>query len=222
MIPRLPRLAAILGLSAALAGCSNDPYFDFPIDSFYNSLLKRGGEPSQVSQQEIVETLSKSDLPVTFLGVADRESQTLLIGIEQNGPYDTYANANPQAITMRNGMITGTRGLSGDLMSTDEAALLSLVRARRSGQATYIQRFLTPEDVTEVLTYRCGVEPDKPVDVAMGLVQGKATEVVAACESADGPPFVDYYVVGGDGEILASRQWLGENLGYVAMHQLRR
>lgn len=223
MIPRpLPRLAAILGLSAALAGCSNDPYFDFPVDAYANAIFKRGGTPSRVSQEQIVETLSKSDLPVVFFGVADRKSQTLLIEIEQNGPYHTYANPTRQALTLRNGMITGTRGLSGDLMSTDESALLALVRARRAGQASYIQRFLTPGDSTEVLTYRCGVEPDKPVDVQMGLVQGTATEVVAACESADGPPFVDYYVVAGDGEIVASRQWLGENLGYVAMHQLRR
>ena len=217
----LPRIG-LLALASVLTGCSNDPYFEFPVQSIVPTSLRQQEANGEITPQAIVQTLSATDLPVAFLGVPDRGSQALLIRIEQNGPYETFANPDRQSVTMRHGMITGTRGLSGDLMSTEEEALLDLIRARRAGQVSYIQRYLTPEDVTEVVTYRCGVEPDATVDVSIGLVQDRATEMVAACESPDGPPFVDYYKVSGNGEILASRQWLGENLGYVAMQMLQR
>ena len=50
----------------------------------------------------------------------------------------------------------------------------------------------------------------------------RGVEVIAAGESPEGPPFVDYYVVGQGGDSVASRQWLGSEIGYVAMHMLRR
>ncbi|EIE52608.1 hypothetical protein AL036_01790 [Salipiger aestuarii] len=210
--------AALLGIAA----CSNDPEYLSPIDTIYAVLFGGKAEPSPISPEQIVRTLGSTDLPVIFFAMPERETQSLLLKIEQNGPYATYGNPSRQSVVLRNGMITGTRGLSGDLMSTDEGPLLDLVRARRAGTAIYIQRWLTPEDVTRVTTYRCGIEPDKPVDVALGLVRSAAREIIAACESPDGPPFVDYYVVDGAGEILASRQWLGPNIGYAAMHRLRR
>lgn len=216
-------LALVLGLGAALSACSNEPYFSSPVTNLYDVLFKNGeGAPAPITQQQIVQTLSATELPVAFLNIEKRKSQSLLVRIEQNPPYDTFATSTRQAVTMRHGMITGTRGLGGDLMSTDEGPLLAQVRSRQTGHVTHIQRFLTPEDVTEVITYRCGVEADKPVNVEMGLVRGTAVEVIAACESPEGPPFVDYYVVGQGGDILASRQWLGSEIGYVAMHMLRR
>ncbi|MDO6586424.1 YjbF family lipoprotein [Salipiger sp. 1_MG-2023] len=218
MIRRIALLAALVGLAA----CSNDPEYKSPIDVTSSLLFKGKSAPSQITPQQIVATLSTTPLPVIFLSLPDRETQALLLRIEQNGPYATYANKARQSVVLRDGMITGTRGLSGDLMSTDQGPLLDLVRARQTGTASYIQRWLTPEDVTRVVTYSCGVEPDKPVDVALGLVKAQATEVIAACESPDGPAFVDYYVVDGSGEILASRQWLGPNIGYAVLHRLRK
>ncbi|EEX12645.1 putative lipoprotein [Citreicella sp. SE45] len=218
----IPKLAGALGLVAAVAACSNDPYYNNPFAAGYDVIFGGAGEPTPVTQEQIVQTLTSTDLPTVFLNIPERQSQTLLVRIEQNNGYDTYANAGRQAVIMRNGVIVGTRGFGGDLMSTDAGGVRDLVRGSRTGQATYIQRFLTAEDVTRTVTYRCGVEPDKPVDVSMGLVQGTAREVIAACESADGTPFVNYFVVDGNGDILASRQWLGEELGYVSMHRLRR
>lgn len=218
MIRRTALAAALLGLAA----CSNDPAYLSPIDTTYGLLFGDRGEPTQISPDQIGRTLASTDLPVIFFAMPDRDTQTLLVRVEQNGPYATYGNPNRQSVVLRDGMITGTRGLSGDLMSVDEAPLLDLVRARRAGTAVYIQRWLTPEEVTKVTTYSCGVEPDKPVDVALGRVKATATEVITACESPDGPPFVDYYVVDGSGDILASRQWLGPNIGYAAMHRLQR
>ncbi|WP_417718772.1 YjbF family lipoprotein [Salipiger sp.] len=215
------RTAAVLASCLVLGACGNDPYRGNSFEVLYDSLFKGDAAPQPVTAAQIAQVMAATDLPMAFVNIEERKAQTVLIRIETNGPYGTYATADRKNMVMRNGMITSTRGLGDDLMSTDVDAVLSLVRKRTTGNAVYIQRFLRSDDATRVLTYRCGVEPDKSVDVAMGLVRGRATEVIVACESEDGPPFVDYYVVDGSGEILASRQWLGVTTGYVAMHRLR-
>ncbi|WP_020039443.1 YjbF family lipoprotein [Salipiger mucosus] len=224
MIRRTLRRLAPLGLLAALAACGNSPYQADPFSTLYESLRPGGdGAPGALTQEAIAQTLAGAgDRAVTFLEIDERESQSLLVNIESNPPYRTYATPTRQAVTIRDGMIVATRGLGGDLMSVDEDELLSLVRSRTKGEAVYIQRFLRSDDRTVPLTYRCSVEPDKSIDVSMGLIQTPAREVVAACTSDVGPPFVDYYVVDPSGQIVASRQWLGRITGYVSTHVLRR
>lgn len=216
------RFAGLIAAALMLQACGNSPYRADPFRTLYDSLFKGDGEPTKITAQQIVQTLSATDRPVAFLEIIERDSQSLLIRIEQNGGYDSFATPTRQAVTMRHGMIVGTRGLGGDLMSVEEDAVLRVVRARESrDNVIYVQRFLTPEYLTEPLTYTCNIEPDKSVDAAMGLVNTHATEVVVACTGEDLVPFVDYYVVDSNGEIVASRQWLGEVTGYVAMHMLR-
>ena len=212
----------LCALLTALAACGNDPQRPQILETAYQTLFQRGeAAPSEVTGQQILATLQATDRPVIYLSIEDRNSQALAVEIEQNGAYDTFATTERQSFTLRNGHIVATRGLGGDLMSVEEDAVLALIRARQAGTATYVMRFLTAEDVTEELTYRCGVEPDKTVPVSMGLINATGTEMVVACTGEDGPPFVDYFVVSAEGEILGSKQWLGTTTGYVAMHRVR-
>lgn len=218
------RAVLFTGLIASLAACGNDMRRDPVFDTAASVFL--GGsddeQPAALSEQAIAQTLAATDLPVIHLRIVERNSEALALEIERNGAHRTYATAERQAIVLRDGMITATRGLGGDLMSVEEDRLLSLVRGRSAGQATYVQRFLTPEDITKTISYRCNVEPDKRVEAAQGTLRASGTEMLAACTSETGAPFVDYYVVDGSGEIIASRQWLGETTGYITMRQLRR
>ncbi|WP_353473523.1 YjbF family lipoprotein [Salipiger sp. H15] len=217
------RVALLAGVIASLAACGNDQRRDPILESAYATIF--GGddkEPAGISEKAVAQTLAATDLPVIRLRIVERKSEALALQIEQNGEHRTYATAERQAIVLRHGMITGTRGLGGDLMSVEEDRVLGLVRGRKAGQAVYVQRFLTPEDVTEEISYHCNVEPDKRVEAAQGKVRTTGTEMVAACTSETGAPFVDYYVVDDGGEIVASRQWLGETTGYITMQQLQR
>ncbi|MCA0940254.1 YjbF family lipoprotein [Salipiger pacificus] len=214
------RAALMAGLIAALAGCGNDDRRDPIYDAAYASLFGGGDEDNKpISDQEIAATLAATDLPVIRLRIEERKSEAVAFEIERNGEHRTYGTSSRQAIVLRHGMITATRGLGGDLMSVEEDALLRLVRARSAGQARYVQRFLTPEDVTEVLAYSCTVTPQQQVEVTPG-VSGMA--VRAACSSETEPDFADVYIVDAGGEILGARQWLGETTGYVTLQQLRR
>ena len=76
-------LALVLGLGAALSACSNEPYFTNPVTNLYDVLFKSGeGAPAPITQQQIVQTLSATELPVAFLNIEKRKSQSLLVRIE--------------------------------------------------------------------------------------------------------------------------------------------
>ncbi len=214
------RVALLTGLIAALAACGNDDNRDPVFETAYASLFGKDNEDqTPISDQEIAETLAATDLPVIRLRIEARKSEAVALEIERSGEHRTYGTANRQGIVLRHGMITATRGLGGDLMSVEEDQLLSLVRARSAGQARYVQRYLTPEDVTEELVYSCEIRPQQQVEMTPGV---SGTTVRAACSSETAPNFADVYIVDAGGEIVGSRQWLGKTTGYVTMQQLRR
>ncbi len=220
----LRRAGLFAGLLATLAACGNDQTRDPIFEAAYTGFFQKSdaASPQGLTDEVIAQTLAATDLPLILLRINARNSEAIAAQIERNGEHRTYGTAERQAIVLRHGMITGTRGLGGDLMSVEEDALLRLVRGRGTGNVAYVQRFLTAEDVTREISYRCNVEPDERVDLAQGRIRAGVTEMLAACTSEDGKPFVDYYMVDGSGEILGSRQWLGETTGYVTMTQLQK
>ncbi|MBE9635926.1 YjbF family lipoprotein [Salipiger mangrovisoli] len=218
------RAGLLAGLIATLAACGNDDRRDPLLESAYESLFGGFGaeEQTPITDQQVGQALAATDRPVIRFTVLDREAEALAVEIERNGAHRTYATADRQAIVLRNGLITATRGLGGDLMSVEEDRLLGLLRGRSAGQATYVQRYLTPEDVTEALSFTCTVTPGQSSDIAQGVIRTSVTVMQAACSDGQGTAFTDSYLVDGSGEIVTSKQWLGETTGYATMQQLRR
>ena len=130
LMSTLPRIAAATALAFGLAACSNDPDFESPVNvvgNVYDSLFSEDSAPSPVTQEAIVATLSATPLPVVFINLEERSSQSLFTRIESNQGYDTFASLSRQSIIMRNGKITGTRGIGGDLMSSEVGPLMQAV-----------------------------------------------------------------------------------------------
>ncbi|WP_417205890.1 YjbF family lipoprotein [Antarctobacter sp.] len=188
------------------------------------ALFTKKEPPKPLTPQQIAQSLGATSASVFLFEIESRKTQTLLQDIQRNGPYQTYGNSSRQVIVLRDGMITSTRGLGGDLMSSEEDRLLHRVQSRSEGRVSYDLRFLTSEDVTIVRRYSCYTSTGATVPVAAGLVQTSGQLVTAKCTAADGvsPDFTNAYVVGGDGYILSARQWLGPYLGYISSQVLRR
>ncbi|SNS10778.1 YjbF family lipoprotein [Antarctobacter heliothermus] len=216
-----------LALTAALAlvscGTANQDTSAF-MRQIPKSLFAKKTQPKPLTTQQIAQALGATTGSVFLFEIEARKSQTLLQDIQRNGPYQTYGNASRQVVVLRDGMVISTRGLAGDLMSSEEDQLLHRVQARSEGRASYDLRFLTPEDVTIVRRYSCYTTTGATVPVAGGLVQTSGQVVTAKCTAADGvsPDFTNTYVVGGDGYILSGRQWAGPYLGYLVSQVLRR
>ncbi|MDU8910971.1 YjbF family lipoprotein [Aestuariicoccus sp. MJ-SS9] len=221
------RIAAGLVVAAGLlSGCGSDTDSAQTL-TIYRDILKglvtpnATGGGSGVTEADIAATLQRTDRPLALVNAEDRKSQALVVEIERNGPYRTFATRDRQTFITRGGMVTGTRGLGGDLMSSDATALLRLVSARSPGTAPYVMRFLTPDNQTVTESYTCTVSPGASAPFALGAVNQTGRIVTAACTGEDGE-FTNGYIVAGDGYILAARQFLGEATGILALQAVRR
>ncbi|WP_157960555.1 YjbF family lipoprotein [Primorskyibacter marinus] len=225
----MPRISSVLLALAALIGlasCGNDTAQEQRTEVFkqlVNGTVARSRktEPPQVTVAQINQALATKAGPLALVTVESRKASALVIQIGQNGHYRTYATEQRQTLNFRGGMITSTRGLGGDLMSSEETALLSLVSRKSGGSAPYTMRFLTGEDVTATSQYTCAVSRDGTAPVKLGAINTVTQKMTAQCTGPDGS-FSNTYLVDGAGDIVSTRQWLGTFTGYVAAQQLRK
>jgi hypothetical protein len=127
----------------------------------------------------------------------------------------TYQTPDQRACVLRGGMLAGTRGVGRDLMSADTDAAGALIRAAKAGTAPRVYRYLDGDGEERPLPVSCTITPGSTVQ------QGPVTarQVGEHCEGSGVTLDMSYLVAGGT--VLASRQWVGPALGYVAIQQLR-
>lgn len=217
------RPLTFVALALSLAACGNETGGSNVGQTLRNIpklLSGRKAAPPQVSPQLVEQALANTTDPIVLIQVESNKAQFLLLQIEKNGLYATFGNAQRQAIIFRNGMITSSRGLGGDLMSSGSDVLLNRVSRRAEGQVPYVLRFLTPEDVTLALTLSCTVTRGKDVALDVGRSKRRGTTMTATC-SGSGVTFTDTFIVAPNGFILSTRQWMGPTLGYLAAQFMR-
>ncbi|MFW2590026.1 YjbF family lipoprotein [Sagittula sp. SSi028] len=223
-----PALAATLALTLAACGNNTGPQAQ-AVKSLTQKLTGQTPPPAKLTAPQIAQVLQSTKAPVALFVFEKRDgAQGLLTEIETNGAYATFGNQNRNVIVLRDGMVTATRGLGGDLMSVEEDQLLSLITARAAGQANYAQRFLTPEGVTATLVYLCTTRLGNSqhlAHLALGPVDSAETAVTVDCVARDATTkpqsFSNVHVFDSDGIIVRGRQWLGEIIGFVELAYVR-
>ena len=203
----------------ALAGCTNNPSRKATALTVGKQILQPGGKKDtsetyvQRVSREAATALENTDLPVGTVLLPARDTGAVLVRIETNGPYGTWGTGDRSSITMRDGMITATRGLGDDLMSSDIDGVLSLVAQRSEGTAERVQRFLDGENKIYEVRTRCRIS-----------VQGSATRgptmVREACRGDD-VAFENRYAVNAAGQIVESKQWINARNGHAVVKRLR-
>ena len=215
--------ALVAGALLALGACGNDPNTTQPLDvarGFVATLKGPAGSPP-VSDAQIAAALNGTTGPLILAKLPDMKTEALMLQSAQNGAYATYATSTRQTFVLRDGMITNTRGIGGDLMSSEPQALLALLRSGQQGTVPYVMRFLSGEDVTYTYRYDCAVSPAGPERVSRGLVSVEGRRMNAAC-TGDGPYFLATFVMDGEGRIVKSDQWLGDHIGRGVAQAIRR
>ena len=220
------RLSLFAALGLGLAGCGNDPDISAnraTIGKTVSAILGRGdaaAAPAATLEQQAAQALASGDAAVL---VASKElgGDGVLIQIAENGDYDHFGNARREVMTFRHGVLTNTRGLGNDLMSSDIAESLALIRGRRAGTAERRMRYLDGEDKTFTYTFRCTVSVGGSESYSSGRISTGVTTVTEECSAAS-RNFRNTYKVDGSGEVVASRQWMAPLHGTFAFSLLRR
>lgn len=221
-VMKFPMLA--LASVLLLAGCGNGPDQGSMLKSLRTSALSKlkGGSAAAPQQLDVAAALKATDASMALISQKDRGgTQALVVQIEQNGPYRTYATASRQTLTLRQGLVTNTRGLGDDIMSSEVSGSLSLIAARRAGTSTRVLHYLNGAKERVAVRYDCETYVTGSERVAQGVISANATELTENCVSSS-HKFTNTYLVDGTGTILSSQQWISPMQGYYDIRLLRR
>ncbi|MDX1782159.1 MAG: YjbF family lipoprotein [Thalassovita sp.] len=210
----LPGLAAL----SLLAACGNTPG---KVDS--KSVLSGflAGKQAQPPQVDIGAALQATKAPVILAVIEKTKAVSPLLEIESNGAYHTFATPSRQTLTLRQGVVTATRGLSNDIMSSDADDTLRLLKQRQAGQTRRAMRYLTGDEQIVTLSFDCTMTVGGTQKIAAGEVSATARAMNESC-TGEGLSFTNTYVVDASGHVLTSRQWVNPTIGPVALQVLRR
>lgn len=172
-------------------------------------------------QAGISASLRANKLPQKLVRIESRNANAIMVQIEQNGSYKTWATGDRRSVTFRRGIVTATRGLGQDIMSSDTQQVSTLINGRRSGNATRAYRYLNGQNQTVTLSFDCSVNTAGRAHYRMGQVNAAAVRVVETCQS-DRLTIENTYLVSSSGTVVQSRQWLGPINGYFSIELLRQ
>ncbi|MCC1492394.1 YjbF family lipoprotein [Cognatishimia sp. F0-27] len=218
------RTALTVLLTASLAACSSQDTGFGEIATAVRENIANRGENTEVrglDTNAVSAALAATDRPLSLMQSEEPVQQFIMVDIARNGPYRTYATSTREAVITRGGMITSTRGLGGDLMSSEEDALYRLIGSRIGGSAPYTLRHLTPEGVTETTQYQCQVSRGAASPVQIGELNTSGLVMTAQCRS-DAGAITNTFLVDGNGQILSARQFISDYYGYLTTQVLRR
>ena len=216
------KTVAALCCAAILAGCGNDPNGSSLSLDTLKQVFSRAGEASSPPTQAVVaQALAGTQGPLELITREDNQAWSLMLRIEQNGAYDTFGSADRRTVTMKDGIVTATRGLGGDLMSSDVSQIAPLISGRRAGQGTRVMRFLDGEDKTVEIRFACTITPGKSFPVKAGALDTTARQVTETCR-AQGRQITNTYLVDAHGRSVSAKQWVSAQNGYFLLQTLRR
>lgn len=155
--------------------------------------------------------------------LADFESLGRLQMLAQtgrNGAMRTYMTPAQEALILRNGLLTGTRGLGNDLSVAEPGPMAALIRSRRAGTGQRIMRYLSGDGVERPLPLTCTTITGAVQRFPLAGRNWTALQVGEACHG-QGVEIENSYLVTADGQIPVSRQWIGPALGHVVIQVIR-
>ncbi len=224
----------VLGAFSAviLAACGNDPNAGTGSQAaldLVKSLGNRISAPEATAQPTpdatdpnalVTKALAATDGKVMLAAIESRDVLAILGVSATNNGYETWLTADRRSLILKRGVLTGSRGLGEDLMSSISDSAIALITARRNGQATRSYQYLSGMGNTVSKTMSCQISATGDEQVTFGEINVKAKVMTEIC-SGDGLSVQNVYWVDGAGRVVKSRQWLGDAIGYIVFLPLR-
>ena len=162
--------------------------------------------------------LAQSGAPALSIRVDKRAVNGVLFLQEDSRGYQSFLSADNSMVVLKNGVLSATRGLGWDLISSDVAALhVALQSANTTQPYSRTYHHLDGEDQVTATVVSCDLsrrgERSLMVDdrsMSTQLFQEKCVNTDHAFQNL-------YWVA--DNKIIQSRQWAGSGIGAIAMRQ---
>lgn len=211
-------ITAAAVLTTALAGCSSDGSVQKQV-TLYKTLVSGAlhhgsGAPVHLTRAQI----RKFGQPLLLVTTKKDSVRAYLVIAGQSGPVTTWLTQDGVSVSLRNGLVTQTRGLGQDLMSASLPPISDIRRGAGTVRATYF--YLDGNDQSFALPLTCKLSTH---GTEARTIAGLRYRLRHVSETCDGPEtrFANDYWLDRQGRIRASRQWLGPTLGYYTLSDLR-
>lgn len=183
------------------------------------SQRQQRGAP-QAAAQVTRAQVEQSTVPLLRLTIGEDNSQATAAALAQNGDTETYLMGTGQAVYLRGGLLTGTRGLGYDLMSLD-MPYRSINAAVGKGSYQRVHRYLNNENTLYKQSFTCSAQT-----VGSGTLNQldrsyAVRHVTETCEGGDIRFQNTYDLDRKSGQVWRSRQWVGPTAGYGVIEQLK-
>ncbi|MDT8325905.1 MAG: YjbF family lipoprotein [Roseovarius sp.] len=216
---------AFAGLACVLlASCGSESSRSNEALGIFKGALRPSRTAPQDPQQVAASAqaaLASTNAPLVLVSISERNVSSVMQQIETNGAYRTYGTGDRRSITFKGGMMTASRGLGEDLMSSDVDGVLALVSARKAGRVQRVHRYLDGENTITALEATCEVTPGAMGQVSVDTGQRATQNVTETCRAVHTEFQNTYMVDRGTGHILQSRQWHSPMNGYISVQTLR-
>ncbi len=135
------------------------------------------------------------------------------------GGITVWRTESDETVTLRGGVLIATRGLGGDVLSTEQR-LGSGGRGPASGPK--VLHVADGDNRQLVLSLACDV-----VDLGLTRIEIIGWSLTTRhlqerCEGGGGTVVNDYWLDPGNGPVWQSRQWAGPHIGYLQLRQVTR
>ncbi|WP_068108524.1 YjbF family lipoprotein [Tropicimonas marinistellae] len=172
-------------------------------------------------QAAVARTVASIQGPV-MVAVLDVNKATAVLKVfGRNRDYVTWTTADRQSLTFKRGVLTGTRGLGYDLLSSNADASINLITQRRAGEVQRVYRHIDGNNHEVPMVLTCTIGSDGADTVALGTGGKISTTRMKEICRAEGIKVSNIYWVTGSGEIPQSKQWISPQMGYLATQVLR-
>jgi hypothetical protein len=210
------RIALVLGLFAALSGCSSDPNQSALAQQFLNR--SKGYDPGA---DFLAAQNSGAPGYVAGLQNGDNAYTVFLRQTVNARGEETWISPDRLSLGMKDGMMIATRGFGHDQLAADARETLS---ALTSGQNAVTERFVTllaAGSTAETLAFRCQVTRQKQEPVQLSDSYTADTDLFyETCRNGQMAFRNLFWVERGSRSIVQSRQWISEETGELALRRL--
>lgn len=226
-------LLALTGLAVITAGCGNDTSQEVSVFSSLRQVAEpaiaraKGQEKGEkqpaaplTPDQMAARALAANPAPLILVGLESSGAVQVMAMVAENSNMRTYMTPNMQALIIRSGMLTGTKGLGHDLSVAEIESPAALIRSRQAGQARRTMRYIAGDGVERPLPLECTITVGEGKSFSFAGTGWNATQIIEDCRGS-GVNVQNSYLVTASGQIPVSRQWIGPDLGYVTIQTIR-
>lgn len=213
------RFLALL-LVAALAACGSDIDETQKMRTYLllaQTAVGINPEPPSGTAGLTREILAGVGRPADLVEVEKARSSAVIFQVGTNRGVETWSSIDDRSMSFRQGMLTATRGLGGDLMAAETPPLSQVA----SASGTFVRSivYLNGEDEPVTERFLCEYATVGSEDIVIVQRRYTTRRVQETCSGDSGRIVNDHWF---QGSILRqSRQWAGPFLEYVMYYRLR-